>query len=58
MLVDGQQRLTTLNQHFTGSPEIEPAKDFPPYSKLSDENKSKFLEYDVVIRDLRSLTIN
>lgn len=58
MLVDGQQRLTTLNQYFTGSPEIEPTKDFPPYSKLSYENKSEFLEYDVVIRDLGSLTIN
>ena len=57
MLVDGQQRLTTLQQYFTGSEELKWAGAMPPYSELEDDVKTKFLEYDVVVRDLGSLSL-
>jgi hypothetical protein len=52
LLVDGQQRLTTLYQYFTGSNELKLSKDILPYAKLKDKEKRAFLEYEVVIRDL------
>ena len=51
MLVDGQQRITTLYQYFTGSEDLQ-YRDITPYSDLSDKEKLSFLEYEVVIRDL------
>ena len=51
MLVDGQQRITTLFQYFTGSEDLQ-YRDVSPYSDLSDNEKLSFLEYEVVIRDL------
>ncbi len=51
LLVDGQQRLTTLYQYFTGSPELKLPADIPPYSELGGK-QTDFLEYKVVIRDL------
>jgi hypothetical protein len=56
LLVDGQQRITTLNQYFTDSNQIRLGKDIPPYSKLSDEQKHHFLQYDVVMRSLGRLS--
>ena len=56
MLVDGQQRLTTLYQYFSGSDDLK-FKDIPPYAKLSDKEKLDFLEYEVVIRDLGNKSI-
>ena len=53
MLVDGQQRITTLYQYFTGSPDLQ-CRNIPPYSELSEKQKINFLEYDVVVRDLGS----
>ncbi|MFG0322124.1 DUF262 domain-containing protein [Pseudomonas sp. zjy_15] len=57
MLVDGQQRITTLHQYFKGSPDLKLPKDLPPYSKLSEEQQVEFLEYKVVVRDLGNMTI-
>ena len=53
MLVDGQQRLTTLYQYFNGSEELNLGQELPPskYAELSPEAKTRFLEYEVVIRD-------
>jgi hypothetical protein len=56
MLVDGQQRLSTLYEYFHGSNELR-LKDVPPYEKLNDKEKLQFLEYEVVVRDLGSLDI-
>lgn len=56
MLVDGQQRMTALSQYFAGSEDLK-LKDVLPYSKLSDDAKKAFLEYEVVIRDLGSKNI-
>jgi Protein of unknown function DUF262 len=56
LIVDGQQRLTTLFQYFVGSPDLKLGSLMPPYATLKDEQKIAFLEYEVVVRDLGSLT--
>jgi uncharacterized protein with ParB-like and HNH nuclease domain len=57
MLVDGQQRMTTLYQYFIGSEEIKLKDQFQLYNDLSKDEKISFLEYEVVIRDLGHKTI-
>lgn len=58
LIVDGQQRITTLNQYFTAHPDLKlsSAGNVPPYKDLREEQKLEFLEYDVVVRDLGKLT--
>lgn len=58
MLVDGQQRITTLYQYFKGSADLRLSKDLPSYDKLSEEDQVKFLEYKVVVRDLGNMSID
>lgn len=53
ILVDGQQRITTLFHYFSGTLKLE--KDVPPYQELTD--KTAFLDYDVVMRDLGTMSI-
>lgn len=55
MLVDGQQRLTTLNQYLMGSSDLKLSKGIPSYAKLTAEEQRFFLDYDVVIRDLGNI---
>ena len=52
MLVDGQQRLTTLYQYFKTLPDLKLTKGITKYSDLSREAKINFLEYEVVVRYL------
>lgn len=54
MLVDGQQRITTLYQYFKGSEDLKLEKGIEPYSKLKEDEPRllQFLEYEVVVRDL------
>lgn len=56
LLVDGQQRVTTLYQYFTGSDQFKPG-DIRPYADLEPAEKANFLNYDVVVRDLGSLSM-
>ena len=56
MLVDGQQRLTTLYHYFNGSKYLQLGKEIPPYSELTGEKKTDFLEYEVVVRDLGKIS--
>lgn len=56
MLVDGQQRMTTLLQYFSGSEDLK-LRDVRPYSNLTPEEKLAFLEYEVVVRDLGKKSI-
>lgn len=58
MLVDGQQRMTTLHQYFLGSEDIKLGTLVPPYKALDDDKKLEFLEYEVVVRDLGQLPIS
>lgn len=57
LLVDGQQRITTLYQYFTASPDLILSKSVRPYAELLKEEKEGFLQYDVVIRDLGKVDI-
>ena len=56
MLVDGQQRLTTLLQYFSGSANLR-LGTVRPYAELTPEEKLAFLEYEVVVRDLGQKSI-
>lgn len=58
MLVDGQQRITTLYQYFKGSADLRLPKDLPSYDNLSEEDQVRFLEYKVVVRDLGNMSID
>jgi len=58
MLVDGQQRITTLYEFFKSSPNLDLPADIQPYSALSDNLKKEFLEYKVVVRDLGQLPMS
>lgn len=52
LLVDGQQRLSTLYQYFTNSDALRLGRTVASYSSLSETEKISFLEYEVVVRDL------
>lgn len=58
MLVDGQQRITTLYQYFIGSSGLKLSKGIRPYVDLSHDEKIAFLEYEVVVRDLGKMSID
>jgi hypothetical protein len=57
MLVDGQQRLTTLYDYFHGSAELRLSNEVVAYETLNDQAKLDFLEYEVVVRDLGKMPI-
>lgn len=57
LLVDGQQRVTTLNQYFLGSPDLV-LGDVTPYARLPQPEQLAFLEYEVVVRDLGSIPLD
>ncbi len=58
LLVDGQQRITTLYEYFKGAETLKLDKTTKPYKELSEEEKSLFLEYEVVIRDLGHMPLD
>lgn len=57
VLVDGQQRITTLYQYFKGSPDIKIGSNIPEYSNLTEDQQIRFLEYKVVVRDMGNMPI-
>lgn len=57
ILVDGQQRITTLYQYFIGSEDLKYENGLIPYTKLDPAKQEAFLEYEVVVRDLGKLDI-
>lgn len=57
LLVDGQQRITTLYQYFKGSEDLKLPTELVEYSKLAEDKQLEFLEYEVVVRDLGSKPI-
>jgi len=57
MLVDGQQRISTLYQYFKASQDLRLTDGIRPYKDLQETEKIAFLEYEVVIRDLGNLPI-
>lgn len=58
MLVDGQQRITTLFQYFKDSnPDLKLPKDIKKYKDLEEDLQINFLEYKVVVRDLGNMPL-
>lgn len=57
MLVDGQQRVTTLQQYFVADEELKLERGTPTYAELPDSKKREFLDYDVVVRDLGNVSM-
>jgi len=55
LLVDGLQRVSTITEYFAGDPELK-LTSIPPYVDLTAEKKADFLQYDVAVRDLGSVT--
>jgi hypothetical protein len=55
LLVDGQQRVTTIAAYFQGDPSTFGAT-IAPYASLEKEEKESFLNYDVAVRDLGSVS--
>lgn len=51
LVIDGQQRLTTIRNYIEGRHD-RPLSKIPTYQSLSDEKKQDFLSYQVVMRDL------
>jgi len=53
VVVDGQQRLTTIQRYIEGSDDFE--KRIPKFADLGDDNQRDFLNYDVTVRDLKDV---
>jgi Protein of unknown function DUF262 len=52
MLVDGQQRITTLHQYFTTSSALKLPPDLQPYRSLTHSEQTNFMNYEVAVRNL------
>lgn len=52
LLVDGQQRVTTLHQYFANSPALKLDASIKPYRDLSVGEKEAFMNYEVAVRHL------
>ncbi|MEO8512275.1 MAG: DUF262 domain-containing protein [Ignavibacteria bacterium] len=55
LVVDGQQRLSTIYQYITNSDEFK-VKKIKKFSSLSEGEKTEFFDYLVVVRDLGRLS--
>lgn len=55
LLVDGLQRVSTLIEYFEASSNLR-LLSVPPYRDLEEEQKRLFLQYDVAVRDLGSVS--
>ena len=52
MLVDGQQRVTTLHQYFIASSALVLPSDLRPYGELTPAEQTEFMNYEVAVRNL------
>lgn len=53
VVVDGQQRLTTIQRYIEGTDDFE--KSIPKFADLGEDNQRDFLNYDVTVRDLKDV---
>lgn len=53
VVVDGQQRLTTIKRYIEGTHDFE--ENIPKFNDLSNGDKTDFLNYDVTVRDLKDV---
>jgi uncharacterized protein with ParB-like and HNH nuclease domain len=58
IVVDGQQRLTTIRDYIKGEGDFKEQETITPFSKLTSEQKKDFLNYYVSIRDLKDMKID
>lgn len=54
MLVDGQQRLTTLFEYVTNNDDLKLTDGTPYFYDLPDHRKSEFLQHQIVVRMLKT----
>ena len=54
VVVDGQQRLTTIKRYLDGNFDFE--KSIKKYKDLSEDGQKDFLNYDVTVRDLKDIS--
>ena len=54
VVVDGQQRLTTIKRYLDGTFGFE--KSIKKYKDLSEDEQRDFLNYDVTVRDLKDIS--
>ncbi|MQW64874.1 DUF262 domain-containing protein [Sinorhizobium meliloti] len=52
LLVDGQQRVRTIDEYFRAAPPFARSAAVPRYSALGEDEKREFLNYDVSVRNL------
>ncbi|MDR6294609.1 hypothetical protein E9232_007164 [Inquilinus ginsengisoli] len=52
ILVDGQQRITTLHQYFTASAALRLPPEIRPYRNLTPTEQTEFMNYEVAVRNL------
>ncbi|WP_169791645.1 DUF262 domain-containing protein [Sandaracinus amylolyticus] len=57
-LVDGQQRVSTIYEYFSGAQSLRLPPRIPAYAALTEAQKRSFLEYTVVVRDLGSVPLD
>lgn len=57
IVVDGQQRLTTIVDYIKGSGDFADQKQVTPFDELSIEDKKDFLNYSVTVKDLKDIGI-
>ncbi|RLZ06446.1 DUF262 domain-containing protein [Faecalibacter macacae] len=57
IVVDGQQRLTTIRDYIKGEGDFSDQKSIASFSSLSADQKKDFLNYYVSVRDLKDLAI-
>ena len=55
LLVDGLQRVNTIVQYFSGDKELK-LTTVPSYNDLEKDDKQAFLQYDVAVRDLGTVS--
>lgn len=57
IVVDGQQRLTTVRDYIKGEGDFKLQEAIPSFSALTADRKKDFLNYYVSVRDLKDLKI-
>lgn len=55
-VVDGQQRLSALRDYILGDEDLNNQSIICPFQELSDNDKQDFLNYNVIVRDLKTLS--
>ncbi|MCC9018087.1 DUF262 domain-containing protein [Flavobacterium lipolyticum] len=58
IVVDGQQRLTTIVDYIKGSGDFANQNQVTPFDELSIDDKKDFLNYSVTVKDLKDIGID